>query len=254
MISHGFHWIGSGGRPTPPAGGPIIFEVLAATGTRVTFATSRHSARLTPPRRATLASLSRAHCPSSRRQFYFAKWARQRRRLAERSGRITFPFGAGLDSRHGFVTERRTDGQRRSCTAPPQQRKRARARTLEETYSPFGRRLRPPLTPMKLLRRERARGAPPRGRLPEACKSWFLENLSCFGPFGNVPVRKNAFGHLCETGVAHLSPDTPSPPRETRRTAPCAAERRKKTRFWKVWEAGRPRGPQHFLGISFTSP
>ena len=98
MIFIGFHWIGSGRRPTPPAGGPLIFEVLAATGTRVTFATSRHSARLTPPRRSTLVSLSRAHCPSSRRQIYFAKWARQRRRLAERSGRVTFLFGPGLNS------------------------------------------------------------------------------------------------------------------------------------------------------------
>ena len=70
--------------------------------------------------------------------------------------------------------DRRTDMER-EVRAPPHcsgvHTRRAHARTLEETYSPFGRRLRPPLTPMKLPRRERARGAPPRGRLPEACKS-----------------------------------------------------------------------------------
>ena len=82
----------------------------------------------------------------------------------------------------------------------------------------------------------------------------FWRILSCFGPFGHVPVRKNAFRHLCETGVAHLSPDTPPEPRETRRTAAWSAKRRKKPRFWRVWEAGRPRGPQHFFDISFTSP
>ena len=136
MIPNGFHWIGSGRRPTPPAGGPLIFKGFAATGTRVTFATSRHSARLTPPRRATLASLSRAHCPSSRRQFYFAKWTRQRRRLAERSGRGTFLFRPGLNSRHGFVTHTRTT--QILHRTPSAKHTRARARSRKRTVRSDG--------------------------------------------------------------------------------------------------------------------